>query len=154
MYGNDLQVFLGSVYHLDQNHVQSLSFPVVISLDNKGVSALRRASVSGDAGRSAHFKSLNLDWAVKRVKLTIGLVRITSWYPLFNGRHFGLPPRSIHGPGGKIVWIFTEEEHFDSRGLGENIQNFQCAVLIQMGIDFFTQYLHIKFFCPATVGSC
>ena len=32
----------------------------------------------------------------------MGLVYITSWYPEFNGSHFGLPPSSIHqmtGPG-------------------------------------------------------
>ena len=37
---------------------------------------------------------------------TMGLVRITSWYPKFNGSHFGLPPSSIHkmtGLGGKMV---------------------------------------------------
>ena len=26
----------------------------------------------------------------------MGLVRITSWYPNFNGSHFGMPPREIH----------------------------------------------------------
>ena len=26
----------------------------------------------------------------------MGLVRITSWYPNFNGSHFGLPPSEIH----------------------------------------------------------
>ena len=25
----------------------------------------------------------------------MGLVRITSWYPIFNGSHFGLPPSEI-----------------------------------------------------------
>ena len=36
----------------------------------------------------------------------MGLVRITSWYPNFNGSHFGLPPSSIHrmtGLGGNFV---------------------------------------------------
>ena len=40
----------------------------------------------------------------------MGLVRITSWYPEFNGSHFGLPPSSIHtmtGLGGKMVWTMT-----------------------------------------------
>ena len=35
---------------------------------------------------------------------------ITSWYPNFNGGHFGLPPSSIHrmtGLGGKMVWTMT-----------------------------------------------
>ena len=27
---------------------------------------------------------------------SMGLVRITSWYPNFNGSHFGLPPSEIH----------------------------------------------------------
>ena len=33
-------------------------------------------------------------------------VGITSWYPKFNGSHFGLPPSSVHkmtGLGGKFV---------------------------------------------------
>ena len=37
---------------------------------------------------------------------SMGLVRITSWYPEFNGSHFGLPPNTIHqmtGLGGKMV---------------------------------------------------
>ena len=40
----------------------------------------------------------------------MGLVRITSWYPNFNGSHFGLPPSSTHemtGLGGKFVWTMT-----------------------------------------------
>ena len=39
-----------------------------------------------------------------------GIVRITSWYPNFNGSHFGLPPREIHrmtGLSPKIVWTMT-----------------------------------------------
>ena len=41
---------------------------------------------------------------------TMGLVRITSWYPNFNGSHFGLPPSQIHRMTGlppKIVWTMT-----------------------------------------------
>ena len=41
---------------------------------------------------------------------TKGLVRITSWYPNFNGSHFGLPPSEIHRMTGlppKIVWTMT-----------------------------------------------
>ena len=30
------------------------------------------------------------------LKCAMGLVRITSWYPNFNGSHFGLPPSEIH----------------------------------------------------------
>ena len=42
----------------------------------------------------------------------MGLVRITyaSWYPNFNGNHFGLPPSEIHRMtelGGEIVWTMT-----------------------------------------------
>ena len=40
----------------------------------------------------------------------MGLVRITSWYPNFNGSHFGLPPSEIHRMTGlppKIVWTMT-----------------------------------------------
>ena len=40
----------------------------------------------------------------------MGLVRITSWYPVFNGSHFGLPPSEIHRMTGlppKIVWTMT-----------------------------------------------
>ena len=43
----------------------------------------------------------------KKNEWRMGLVRITSWYPEFNGSHFGLPPSSIHqmtGLGGKMVW--------------------------------------------------
>ena len=32
----------------------------------------------------------------KERELVMGLVRITSWYPNFNGSHFGLPPSEIH----------------------------------------------------------
>ena len=42
--------------------------------------------------------------------ITMGLVRITSWYPNFNGGHFGLPPNEIHRMTGlppKIVWTMT-----------------------------------------------
>ena len=40
----------------------------------------------------------------------MGAVRITSWYPHFNGSHFGSPPSSIHrmtGLGDKMLWIVT-----------------------------------------------
>ena len=40
----------------------------------------------------------------------MGLVHITSWYPNFNGSHFGLPPSEIHRMTGlppKIVWTMT-----------------------------------------------
>ena len=43
----------------------------------------------------------------------MGLVRITSWYPNFNGSHFGLPPSEIHtdhrmtGLPPKMVWTMT-----------------------------------------------
>ena len=40
----------------------------------------------------------------------MGLVRITSWYPNFNGSHFGLRPNEIHRMTGlppKIVWSMT-----------------------------------------------
>ena len=40
----------------------------------------------------------------------MGPVRITSWYPNFNGSHFGLPPSEIHRMTGlppKIVWTMT-----------------------------------------------
>ena len=43
-------------------------------------------------------------------ELQMGLVRITSLYPNFNGSHFGLPPSSIPrmiGLGGKFVWTMT-----------------------------------------------
>ena len=38
------------------------------------------------------------------------LVRITSWYPNFNGSHFGLPPSEIHRMTGlppKTAWTMT-----------------------------------------------
>ena len=41
---------------------------------------------------------------------TMGLVRITPWYPNFNGSHFGLPPSEINrmtGQPPKIVWTMT-----------------------------------------------
>ena len=40
----------------------------------------------------------------------MGLVHITSWYPNFNGSHFGLPPCEIHRMTGlppQIVWTMT-----------------------------------------------
>ena len=40
----------------------------------------------------------------------MGLVRITSWYPSFNGSHFGLPPSEIHRMTGlppQTVWTMT-----------------------------------------------
>ena len=40
----------------------------------------------------------------------MGPVRIMSWYPKFNGSHFGLPPSSTHritGLGVKMVWTMT-----------------------------------------------
>ena len=40
----------------------------------------------------------------------MGLVRITSWYPNFNGSHFDLPPSEIHRMTGlppKIAWTMT-----------------------------------------------
>ena len=40
----------------------------------------------------------------------MGLVHITSWYPIFNGSHFGLPPSEIHRIPDlppKIVWTMT-----------------------------------------------
>ena len=40
----------------------------------------------------------------------MGLVRITSWYPNFNGSHLGLPPSEIHRMTRlppKIVWTMT-----------------------------------------------
>ena len=42
--------------------------------------------------------------------IAMGLVHITSWYPNFNGSHFGLPPSEIHRMTGlppKIVWTMT-----------------------------------------------
>ena len=47
---------------------------------------------------------------VLRERLRMGLVRITSWYPNFNGSHFGLPPSEIHRMTGlppNIVWTMT-----------------------------------------------
>ena len=41
---------------------------------------------------------------------TMGLVRITTWYPNFNGSHFGLPPSEIHRMTRlppKTVWTMT-----------------------------------------------
>ena len=40
----------------------------------------------------------------------MGLVRITSWYPNFNGSHFGLPPSEIH----RMIWL-PPGEVFPSR---------------------------------------
>ena len=40
------------------------------------------------------------------VGLKMGTVHITSWYPNFNGSHFGLPPSFINrmtGLGGNLV---------------------------------------------------
>ena len=53
----------------------------------------------------------------------IGLVRITSWYPNFNGSHFGLPPSEIHRMTGlppKIVWTMTYSQ---SRPIPESVWN-------------------------------
>ena len=48
--------------------------------------------------------------AFSDVREPMGLVRITSWYPNFNGSHFGLPLSEIHrmtGLPSKIVWTMT-----------------------------------------------
>ena len=45
-----------------------------------------------------------------RKSRAMGLVRITSWYPNFNGSHFGLAPSEIHRMTGlppQIVWTMT-----------------------------------------------
>ena len=47
-------------------------------------------------------------------------MRVTSWYPRFNGSHFGLPPSSIHkmtGLGGKMVstMMCTHKPHYTVR---------------------------------------
>ena len=42
--------------------------------------------------------------------MPVGPARITSWYPKFNGSHFGLSPSSIHrmtGLGDKMVWTVS-----------------------------------------------
>ena len=49
-------------------------------------------------------------WAIESMNTAMGLVCITSWYPNFNGSHFGLPPSEIHRMTGlppKIVWTMT-----------------------------------------------
>ena len=48
----------------------------------------------------------------------MGLVRISSWYPNFNGSHFGLPPSEIHRMTGlppKFVWGMTYSHRPHSR---------------------------------------
>ena len=57
----------------------------------------------------------------ERQQTNMGLVRIMSWYPNFNGSHFGLPPSEIHrltGLGGKMVWTMTysHRPHFTAPG--------------------------------------
>ena len=44
------------------------------------------------------------------ISIWMGGVCIPSWYPNFNGNHFGLPPSEIHrmtGLGGKMAWTMT-----------------------------------------------
>ena len=58
------------------------------------------------------FPWLSNEYKVRKalLRLAMGLVRITSWYPNFNGSHFGLPPSEIHRmtrPPPKIVWTMT-----------------------------------------------
>ena len=66
----------------------------------------------------------------------MGLVCITSWYPKFNGSHFGLPPRSIHrmtGLGGKMVWRYAHRPHsltgrcFQKRRKKKNVQKYSLT---------------------------
>ena len=56
----------------------------------------------------------------------MGLVRITSWYPNFNGSHFGLPPSEIHRMTGlppKVVWTMTYSHRPHLRGIANANQN-------------------------------
>ena len=54
----------------------------------------------------------------------MGLMRIASWYPNFNGSHFGLPPSEIHRMTGlppKIVWTMT----YSHRPHSERVQSLR-----------------------------
>ena len=65
------------------------------SLLNRHPSTTDRTSPRGDQGSLA----LLGNPAVKKFKdrmSSLGLVRITSWHPNFNGSHFGLSPSEIH----------------------------------------------------------
>ena len=48
-------------------------------------------TISVTSTSSSHFGTVR-----SRYLHLMGLVRITSWYPDFNGSHFGLPPSEIH----------------------------------------------------------
>ena len=72
----------------------------------------------------------------------MGLVHITSWYPNFNGSHFGLPPSEIHRMTGlppKIVWTMTysHRPHYSN-----TVQSTSF------------KHLYIIYFVPAEPTSC
>ena len=65
-------------------------------------------SASGCIVRSSFWPKHQL-WREVGV-LGLALVRNTSWYPIFNGSHFGLPPTWIHRMTTlppKLVWTMT-----------------------------------------------
>ena len=59
----------------------------------------------------------------------MGLVRITSWYPNFNGSHFGLPPSKIHRMTGlppKILRTMT----YSHRPHWQKFLNFEAIPML------------------------
>ena len=78
------------------------------------------------------FVNLDASWTL----WTMGLVRIPSWYPNFNGSHFGLPPSKIHWMTGlppKIVWTMTYSHR------PRYLRKFWCQSLKNWGFG------HLKF---------
>ena len=79
-------------------------------------------------------KQFSNKWKMQK---EMGLVCITSWYPNFNGSHFGLPPSEIHRMTGlppKIVLTMTYSHRpFDKLGemLDKDIFTNFCSRLIK-----------------------
>ena len=78
---------------------------------------LRNAEMSKNYNPKEYQRTLTRAVGIEQ---RMGLVRITSWYPNFNGSHFGLPPSEIHRMTGlppKIVWTMTYSHRSHCFGL-------------------------------------
>ena len=86
----------------------------------------------------------------KTTIIEMGLVRITSWYPNFNGSHFGLPPSEIHRMTGlppKIVWTMTYLHRAHSR----REERWHHAWLGAISVGQ-VRSVAVRDFCPALIA--
>ena len=108
----------GSVcFAVDKRFLYLFNLVGFISLDR--ASQFRSVTSFSSSKNPVHVSSLlwrncfALTGGISNVFITgkeMGPVHITSWYPNFNGSHFGLPPNEIHrmtGLGSKIMWTMT-----------------------------------------------